>query len=476
MIVDQNIGDIIEKQIKVVKCCNNHYYDSKRFKDCPYCGVIPASANNSEAASMSTGNYKQEIRGKQLAFLIVAILLSLPLLFFIYGLRQGEFIESLTFLLVYGWCPTLFWWLFFRKGKVRTPDNPDGTVVLTMSQETPSPPPSITELKKESIVKSINKHIMRENVESTMNFSSSKGAPSSDMIKDLISIYLLAKTQDERNNILSSLLNNLCHIPLTFLVLYEPVQKPIEEVRNIPLYDVMKQPEEATPVTMVRRFIRPIIAENGLSFVHAFTDDLAYMQSEFPNMINKLFMEAYPCFPLYYLHLLKDLQYDGVVINPDTQNCYLPKDLFEMFMAKGVEGEVAKDDKNEETVSNEKIVSNVTLAKFVLCNETNNRVQMKIWAEIKNGCLNIEGQAFGTAVEECFYADEYEYFYSFDEKNTKRLITLLLNRHYGNEAPHESTKLFKKLLFEKYSDINGMERLRGFCEETGIEYKFFNWF
>ena len=105
----------------------------------------------------------------------------------------------------------------------------------------------------------------------------------------------------------------------------------------------------------------------------------------------------------------------------------------------------------------------IDLDKFTLCVEKTERVDMRVSASINNGCLAIEGQDFGTVVEECFGVDEYEYFYKFDKENTERLMTLLLIKEYGIEPHLANGDVFKKLLLERFSDMDGCSRLRKFC-------------
>ena len=163
-------------------------------------------------------------------------------------------------------------------------------------------------------------------------------SPSPGIVKELISAYQQAATQEERQSIVMPLLFNLCNIPLTFLVLYEVVQKPASEFRNGPFGSIAKIPEDAATVPMAKRIIRPLEFEHSQKIVPVFTDFDAYNRSEYPRYLNKMFMEAYECLPEKYLPLLKDLQYEGVLLNPGTQNHFFPKDFFEMFMAKGIEG------------------------------------------------------------------------------------------------------------------------------------------
>ena len=116
------------------------------------------------------------------------------------------------------------------------------------------------------------------------------------------------------------------------------------------------------------------------------------------------------------------------------------------------------------------------LDNFVLYDITTERVRAKVWVEITDGCLKIEGQDFGADVEDFFGEDEYEYNYNFNEQNTEKLIIQLLKHENGSESNVPCKEEFKQLLLEKYSDMDGCVRLRKFCDEHEIEYKFSNWF
>lgn len=105
-----------------------------------------------------------------------------------------------------------------------------------------------------------------------------------------------------------------------------------------------------------------------------------------------------------------------------------------------------------------------SLAKFVLYEEQNNRLQMSVWVEINDGCLQISGQDLGVAPLEFWGEDEYEYFYSFSQENTARLVSLL------GATSHD----FKNVLFERFGSIDGLRALRDFCGSHAITYDFFS--
>ncbi|MCL2296622.1 MAG: hypothetical protein FWC29_06055 [Methanomassiliicoccaceae archaeon] len=105
------------------------------------------------------------------------------------------------------------------------------------------------------------------------------------------------------------------------------------------------------------------------------------------------------------------------------------------------------------------------LETLVLCKERTPRVDINVRAEIENGCLTIYGQDFGNAVEERFGRDEYEYVYSFDERNTELLMELLTSK----------TPDIKKAFIDEFGGADGCMNLRRFCETNKIEYEFWSW-
>ena len=102
--------------------------------------------------------------------------------------------------------------------------------------------------------------------------------------------------------------------------------------------------------------------------------------------------------------------------------------------------------------------------KVTLCNETTPRVHVSVEAEVSNGCLRISGQDLGIGVVQFWGDDEYEYFYSFSEVDTRRLFSLL---HTGSLTPLE-------VLVTHFSGLDGCRCLRSFCDENNIKYYFFS--
>jgi len=88
---------------------------------------------------------------------------------------------------------------------------------------------------------------------------------------------------------------------------------------------------------------------------------------------------------------------------------------------------------------------------FYLCKEDWGGIQI----EIKDGCLEIFEHIFSGPMEK-------EIWYKFDKENTEMLVQLLTE----NESKIEKT------LKEKYSGLEGFNRLIDFCKDSGIKYNY----
>jgi len=100
---------------------------------------------------------------------------------------------------------------------------------------------------------------------------------------------------------------------------------------------------------------------------------------------------------------------------------------------------------------------------FVLCDEKTDRVSVKVRAEITDGCLKISGHDSSQTPSEFSGEAEYESFYTFDEKNTERLIACL-----------PKGCCIRDRMLKNFSGADGLKRLRAFCEKNEIEYDFSN--
>lgn len=100
----------------------------------------------------------------------------------------------------------------------------------------------------------------------------------------------------------------------------------------------------------------------------------------------------------------------------------------------------------------------------VLCDYKLKNASVYVEASINGGKLLISGQDLGSLVEELFHDSDYEYFYSFDEENTRKLLGSL-------KSGAEIDELLN-LLADKFSGVDGCRLLRCHCEEKKIQYKF----
>lgn len=101
-----------------------------------------------------------------------------------------------------------------------------------------------------------------------------------------------------------------------------------------------------------------------------------------------------------------------------------------------------------------------------LCNYKSERVDVYVRAYIEDGCLIIEGQDLGKFVEEICGDSDYEYWYVFDKDATKKLCHILM------ESCTIAEDNLLQVLKQKYSGIDGCKKLRTFCDENNIKYKF----
>jgi hypothetical protein len=105
------------------------------------------------------------------------------------------------------------------------------------------------------------------------------------------------------------------------------------------------------------------------------------------------------------------------------------------------------------------------LETFTLCEYKSDRLWVNVWAEIKDGRLEISGQDLGDAPKQYFGMGEFEYWYKFDETSTGRLIALL---------PGEDRDV-EKLLYNNFSGLDGCNKLKDFCNVNGIKYEYGSW-
>ena len=101
---------------------------------------------------------------------------------------------------------------------------------------------------------------------------------------------------------------------------------------------------------------------------------------------------------------------------------------------------------------------------FDLCDYNDDYLRVYVLAEIKGRCLKISGIDLGAVVEEHFCDIDYEYWYYFDEINTKRLFTILSGQSRDND--------FKKMLFDNFNGLKGCNSLEKFCYDRKINYNY----
>lgn len=76
-----------------------------------------------------------------------------------------------------------------------------------------------------------------------------------------------------------------------------------------------------------------------------------------------------------------------------------------------------------------------------------------------NGCLTLEGQDFSQPAKAIFGDEEYEYYYSFDLENTRKLMKVLKNDDILNALIHFFNNKMKNEEFIKL------------CNEGGVFFK-----
>ena len=100
-----------------------------------------------------------------------------------------------------------------------------------------------------------------------------------------------------------------------------------------------------------------------------------------------------------------------------------------------------------------------------LCNEKNAQVSVRVTAFLENGKLTISGIDSGNYPSKIWGDDDYEYWYDFDEQNTKRLFESI-KAEADNPLP---------AIKDHFSGMDGCSRLREFCDSNGIIYRSSSW-
>ena len=102
---------------------------------------------------------------------------------------------------------------------------------------------------------------------------------------------------------------------------------------------------------------------------------------------------------------------------------------------------------------------------ITLCESRTERLCVSVRAYFKDGKLTVEGQDLGTVTEEWFGSDEFEYYFYFDECNTRKLLQILAE---NRKNPIDEFR-------RRFSGLNGFNDLRTFCEKNEILRTYFSW-
>ena len=98
---------------------------------------------------------------------------------------------------------------------------------------------------------------------------------------------------------------------------------------------------------------------------------------------------------------------------------------------------------------------------LVLCNYHDERINIHVQADLQNGKLTLAGHDFGKTVEGVWGDSDYEYWYSLDRENTKKLLAVI----HGEEDP-------KAAVLREFSGEGGCKALRDICNQNEIQYEF----
>ena len=176
------------------------------------------------------------------------------------------------------------------------------------------------------------------------------------------------------------------------------------------------------------------------------------------------FYRSHPC-PGYSDEYLLQMPVHGGVFRLDKGNPQWyevnPKDLddAEYHEVGRKELEETEDRWNEPFW--ECVEVDLRASEFALASGRNRRVEIKVL----DGKLALSGEEWGPACERINGKDEYEYRVSFDEDNTKRLLTQL-RMEYGTEMP------LAEMLREAFGTEMPSTKLMEYCEAREVEYSF----
>ena len=98
----------------------------------------------------------------------------------------------------------------------------------------------------------------------------------------------------------------------------------------------------------------------------------------------------------------------------------------------------------------------------------NESIWCTITADLSDGKLCISGQDLGRRVMELLGTDEYEYFLSLDEENTRKLFESL-----GCAEEPDAEKL--QVIKDTFENSRADSALKDYCEERGIKTSFWSY-
>ncbi len=100
--------------------------------------------------------------------------------------------------------------------------------------------------------------------------------------------------------------------------------------------------------------------------------------------------------------------------------------------------------------------------KVVLCEDKSSDFSTLITAEVRNGCLILKGRDQGPSILAFLGVDLYEYAYTFDRENTRKLFEAL-----GAERGDALTGIQAR-----YGGMSACNRLTRYAESLGIRPSF----
>ena len=104
-----------------------------------------------------------------------------------------------------------------------------------------------------------------------------------------------------------------------------------------------------------------------------------------------------------------------------------------------------------------------------LCRYKTACLEIHVNASIRDGKLLISGHDLGPTVEEFWGDNDYEYFYSLTLDDTRKLHHLLKTDSKQDIELLDLIKLY-------FSDLDGCENFKEYCDQHTLQYSFYNHF